>query len=180
MERPVGYEDRERKKPPATNKVQQLPYQSPIVSPSYLLQVIARGLRLPIVDLIVSRLRMAKSKRARVARKARARGKKSRGLPHSPTSPGLHCLFSSHFVSPHASGFTTTFLRELTIQAPHPMGSLRGGDDVLVSAFAQLDLVPRRGRLVPLRTKDEVRAALETFEAYVVELPARYAGVIKE
>lgn len=60
------------------------------------------------------------------------------------------------------------------------MVSLRGGDDSLASDLAQLDLVPRKGRLVPLRTKDEVRAALETFEAYVVELPARYAGVIKE
>lgn len=60
------------------------------------------------------------------------------------------------------------------------MVSLRGGDEALVGAFGQLELVPRKGRLVPLKTKDEVRAALETFEAYVVELPARYAGVIKE
>jgi tRNA-specific adenosine deaminase 3 len=60
------------------------------------------------------------------------------------------------------------------------MISLRAGDDALASASLQLDLAPRRGRLRPLRTKDEVRAALETFQAYVVELPARYAGVIKE
>jgi tRNA-specific adenosine deaminase 3 len=60
------------------------------------------------------------------------------------------------------------------------MVSLCGGDECLARAFAQLDLVPRKGRLKPLRTKDEVRAALETFEAYVVELPARYAGIIKE
>jgi tRNA-specific adenosine deaminase 3 len=62
------------------------------------------------------------------------------------------------------------------------MVSLRGGDDPLeiAAALEALDLVPRKGRLVPLRTKDEVRAALETFEAYVIELPARYAGAIKE
>jgi tRNA-specific adenosine deaminase 3 len=60
------------------------------------------------------------------------------------------------------------------------MVSLRGGDESLTTALSQLDLVPRKGRLLPLKTKDEVRAALETFEAYVVELPARYAGVIKE
>jgi tRNA-specific adenosine deaminase 3 len=60
------------------------------------------------------------------------------------------------------------------------MVSIPEGDGALSSAFPQLDVAPRRGRLRPLRTKDEVRAALETFEAYVVELPARYAGVIKE
>jgi tRNA-specific adenosine deaminase 3 len=61
------------------------------------------------------------------------------------------------------------------------MVSLRGGDS-LEDSFAQLQVeaVPRKGRLVALRTKDEVRAALETFQAYVIELPARYAGVIKE
>ena len=59
---------------------------------------------------------------------------------------------------------------------------LRGGDDPLAEDLAQLQLgvSPRKGRLVALRTKDEVRAALETFQAYVIELPARYAGVIKE
>ena len=60
------------------------------------------------------------------------------------------------------------------------MVSLRGGDDPLADQISRLELVPRQGRIVPLRTKDEVRAALETFEAYVVELPARYAGLIKE
>ncbi|KAF2280489.1 cytidine deaminase-like protein [Westerdykella ornata] len=60
------------------------------------------------------------------------------------------------------------------------MVSLRGGDETLTSAFAHLDLVPRKGRLVPLRTKDEVRASLETYQAYVVELPSKYAGVIKD
>lgn len=37
---------------------------------------------------------------------------------------------------------------------------------------------PRRGSLVPLKTKDEVRAALETFDAYVVGVPARSAGAV--
>lgn len=37
-----------------------------------------------------------------------------------------------------------------------------------------------KGRLVPLRTKDEVRAGLETFSAYVVEIPARFANAVKE
>lgn len=71
-------------------------------------------------------------------------------------------------------------INKLQHSSPHPMVSIRDGDDALASTFSKLDLEPRRGRLRPLRTKDEVRAALETFEAYVVELPARYAGVIKE
>ncbi len=36
------------------------------------------------------------------------------------------------------------------------------------------------GRLVPLRTKDEVRASLETHVVYVVEVPAKHANVVKE
>jgi tRNA-specific adenosine deaminase 3 len=36
------------------------------------------------------------------------------------------------------------------------------------------------GRLVPLRTKDEVRASLETHTVYVVEVPAKLANAIKE
>ncbi|KAH7355925.1 hypothetical protein BKA66DRAFT_474442 [Pyrenochaeta sp. MPI-SDFR-AT-0127] len=39
---------------------------------------------------------------------------------------------------------------------------------------------PLVGRLVPLRTKDEVRASLETHSAYVVEVPAKFANVIKD
>ena len=39
---------------------------------------------------------------------------------------------------------------------------------------------PLAGRLVPLRTRDEVRASLETTEVYVVEVPAKHANVIKE
>ena len=39
---------------------------------------------------------------------------------------------------------------------------------------------PLAGRLVPLRTKDEVRASLETHSAYVVEVPAKFANVVKE
>ena len=39
---------------------------------------------------------------------------------------------------------------------------------------------PLAGRLVPLRTKDEVRASLETHSVYVVEVPAKFANVIKE
>jgi hypothetical protein len=40
--------------------------------------------------------------------------------------------------------------------------------------------IPLAGRLVPLRTKDEVRASLETHSAYVVEVPAKFANVVKE
>jgi tRNA-specific adenosine deaminase 3 len=40
--------------------------------------------------------------------------------------------------------------------------------------------VPLAGRLVALRTKDEVRASLETYSAYVVEVPAKFANVVKE
>ena len=39
---------------------------------------------------------------------------------------------------------------------------------------------PLVGRLVPLRTKDEVRASLETQPVWVVEVPAKFANVIKE
>jgi len=36
------------------------------------------------------------------------------------------------------------------------------------------------GRLVPLRTKDEVRASLETVTVYVVEVPAKFANTVKD
>ncbi|KAF2688934.1 cytidine deaminase-like protein [Lentithecium fluviatile CBS 122367] len=36
------------------------------------------------------------------------------------------------------------------------------------------------GQLVPLRTKDEVRASLETHRVYVVEIPARFANTVKD
>jgi tRNA-specific adenosine deaminase 3 len=42
------------------------------------------------------------------------------------------------------------------------------------------DSAPFTGRLVPLRTKDEVRASLETDVVYVVEVPAKHANVVKE
>lgn len=35
-------------------------------------------------------------------------------------------------------------------------------------------------KLVPLRTKDEVRASIETHTAYVIEIPARFANAVKE
>ncbi|KAF2865622.1 cytidine deaminase-like protein [Massariosphaeria phaeospora] len=43
-----------------------------------------------------------------------------------------------------------------------------------------LDVTPWDGRLVSLRTKDEVRASLETVSAYVVETPARFANAVKD
>ena len=42
------------------------------------------------------------------------------------------------------------------------------------------DLVTPTGRLVPLRTKDEVRASLETHVVYEVLVPAKHANVVKE
>ncbi|KAH4982382.1 hypothetical protein HBI51_211250 [Parastagonospora nodorum] len=39
---------------------------------------------------------------------------------------------------------------------------------------------PLAGRLVPLRTKDEVRASLETQSAYVIEVPAKVANAVKD
>ncbi|PVH94576.1 cytidine deaminase-like protein [Periconia macrospinosa] len=36
------------------------------------------------------------------------------------------------------------------------------------------------GRLVPLRTKDEVRASTETHQVYVVEIPSRFANGVKD
>lgn len=47
-----------------------------------------------------------------------------------------------------------------------------------------VDTVPEAtvaaGQLVPLRTKDEVRASLETQTVYIVEIPARFANAVKE
>lgn len=37
-----------------------------------------------------------------------------------------------------------------------------------------------RGQLVPLKTKDEVRASIETHQVYAVEIPARFANAVKE
>jgi tRNA-specific adenosine deaminase 3 len=51
-------------------------------------------------------------------------------------------------------------------------------DDAL--SLSSLGRVARRGQLHPLRTKDEVRAALETYSAYVVEVSARHANAVKE
>jgi tRNA-specific adenosine deaminase 3 len=53
-------------------------------------------------------------------------------------------------------------------------------DTLLLGGFEQLSISARSGSLVPLKTKDEVRAALETFEAYILEVPARWAGAVKE
>ncbi|KAF2269043.1 hypothetical protein CC78DRAFT_487960 [Lojkania enalia] len=53
-------------------------------------------------------------------------------------------------------------------------------DEPVASDLVRLGVVPRQGGLVPLRTKDEVRAALETFNAYVLEVPARHAGIVKD
>ncbi|KAH7089442.1 cytidine deaminase-like protein [Paraphoma chrysanthemicola] len=39
---------------------------------------------------------------------------------------------------------------------------------------------PLAGRLVPLRTKDEVRASLETQSVYIVEVPAKFANAVKD
>lgn len=47
-------------------------------------------------------------------------------------------------------------------------------------AAPSTSIAPLQGRLVPLRTRDEVRASLETLSAYVVEIPARYANAVKE
>lgn len=35
-------------------------------------------------------------------------------------------------------------------------------------------------KLIPLRTKDEVRASIETQVVYAIEIPARYANTVKE
>lgn len=41
-------------------------------------------------------------------------------------------------------------------------------------------LRPLSGRLVPLRTKEEVRASLETHTVYVAEVPSKHTNPIKE
>lgn len=45
---------------------------------------------------------------------------------------------------------------------------------------AQDGFRPLEGRLVPLKTKDEIRAALTTFDVYVLEVSAKHAGAVKE
>ena len=52
--------------------------------------------------------------------------------------------------------------------------------DTASSIVSQLGIVARRGQLLPLKTKDEVRAALETYSAYVVEVSAKHANAVKE
>lgn len=42
------------------------------------------------------------------------------------------------------------------------------------------DNIAPSGQLVPLRTKDEVRASLETLVVYVLQIPARFANAVKE
>ncbi|KAF2464627.1 cytidine deaminase-like protein, partial [Lindgomyces ingoldianus] len=46
------------------------------------------------------------------------------------------------------------------------------------SSAERLGVVPQLGRLLPLKTKDEVRAALETFDAYIVGVPEKTAGAV--
>ncbi|KAF2197191.1 cytidine deaminase-like protein [Delitschia confertaspora ATCC 74209] len=40
------------------------------------------------------------------------------------------------------------------------------------------DSCPPKGRLLPLKTRDELRAALETIDVYAVEVPARFADKV--
>ncbi|KAF2493669.1 cytidine deaminase-like protein [Lophium mytilinum] len=42
----------------------------------------------------------------------------------------------------------------------------------------KLGVTPKKGRLVPLRTRDEIRAATELLDAYVVEVPAVFASAV--
>jgi len=78
------------------------------------------------------------------------------------------------------SSFTTftTFTTQHSPQAKAPIvppeRSDTGSDDAMSTP------APLAGRLVPLRTKDEVRASLETHCVYVVEVPAKFANVVKE
>ncbi|KAF2182866.1 cytidine deaminase-like protein [Zopfia rhizophila CBS 207.26] len=51
-------------------------------------------------------------------------------------------------------------------------------EEAVSCSIERLGNVPRPGRLVALKTKDEVRAALETFEAYIVGVSAKFAGAI--
>ncbi|KAF2792005.1 cytidine deaminase-like protein [Melanomma pulvis-pyrius CBS 109.77] len=52
--------------------------------------------------------------------------------------------------------------------------------DAAASSIEPLGIVARRGQLLPLKTKDEVRAALETYRVYVVEVPAKHANAVKD
>lgn len=52
--------------------------------------------------------------------------------------------------------------------------------DQILRTMNTTKLIPLSGRLVPLRTRDEVRASLETCTVYVVEVPAKHANVVKE
>jgi hypothetical protein len=77
--------------------------------------------------------------------------------------PRLHAPTAARLVTPSHGGTRTG----TTPDCPSP-------DDAMSTP------VPLAGRLVALRTKDEVRASLETYSAYVVEVPAKFANVVKE
>ncbi|OCL09212.1 cytidine deaminase-like protein [Glonium stellatum] len=61
------------------------------------------------------------------------------------------------------------------MNTPQPGQHLVSSDPVKPQ---ELTVVPQRGHLVALKTKDELRAALETIDVYVIEVPATYAGAI--
>jgi hypothetical protein len=85
----------------------------------------------------------------------------------------LHCLHShlQHLLQPRRHDpFPMT---EPLDEATDALNALAISDSI-----AGLDLLPRVGQLVPLKTKDEVRAALETFDAYVVGVPEKSAGAV--
>ena len=69
--------------------------------------------------------------------------------------------------------------RQILLHAARP-GHAMSTTDTASRTVSQLGLVARRGQLLPLKTKDEVRAALETYSAYVVEVPAKHANAVKE
>ncbi|OCK77879.1 cytidine deaminase-like protein [Lepidopterella palustris CBS 459.81] len=62
------------------------------------------------------------------------------------------------------------------------MTTQQAQDSVVYSAsladVQELGILPKTGYLVPLKTKDELLASRETFDVYVVEVPAAFASAV--
>jgi hypothetical protein len=101
------------------------------------------------------------------------RGRRAR-VNEGPTLPRLTtfvvcCVVSLHpHVNPH---------HPRPASQQHHTTRQRPADDAMSTPTPLAGLA---GHLVPLRTKDEVRASLETHSAYVVEVPAKFANAVKE
>ena len=115
--------------------------------------------RFSVVRGFLSHLRLTKSPQSNGRRGRDVCGRKVNALGLQLGAGALIAALGKSPVLSLASLHSNTPLRAL------PMGA---------------ETAMARRPLVPLRTKDEVRASLETHTVYVVEIPARFANTIKE